>query len=138
MGHERGRFTDKSVAVLTEFCTTIVCLAFLDSYLSGSALTQMRSSEGRPDIRKDFPFMSLSRTFQELFILLLGGHLLSPTYGHLFFPHPLCPLAGMKKRRDMCIQVLIRYPGLKSDSWVGDFEVAIRVLNLISYHPELG
>ena len=53
-----------------------------------------------------------------------GGHLLSPTYGHLFFPHPLCHLAGMKKRRDTCIQVLIRHPGLKSDSWVGDFGVA--------------
>lgn len=42
------------------------------------------------------------------------------------FPHPLCHLAGMKKRRDQCIQVFIRHPGLKSDSWVGDFEVAIR------------
>jgi len=38
----------------------------------------------------------------------------------------------MKKRRDQCIQVLIRHPGLKSDSWVGDFEVAIQAFFTIS------
>ena len=28
-----------------------------------------------------------------------GGHLISPTCGHLFFPHPFRHLAGMKKKR---------------------------------------
>jgi len=48
--------------------------------------------------------------------MIPGGQLFSPTCGHLFFPHPLCHLAGMKKRRDQYIQMFIRHPGLKSDS----------------------
>jgi hypothetical protein len=49
-------------------------------------------------------------------------------------------IAGMKKIRDQCIQAPIRHPGLKSDSWAGDFsaatggefEVAIRVRDHLS------
>ena len=53
-----------------------------------------------------------------------SGHLFSPTCGHLFFPHPLCHLAGMKKRRDQYIQVLLCHPWPNSGSRVGDFGAA--------------
>ena len=42
------------------------------------------------------------------------------------FANSLCRLAEMEKRKDQCTQVHIRYPWLISDSWVRDFEAAIR------------
>lgn len=47
------------------------------------------------------------------------GHPKYPTCGHLSFPHLYFHLRGMKKEKDMVIQVRIRHTELKSESQGG-------------------
>ena len=77
--------------------------------------TQIFPLQSPENTWRDEIFKFLNNKLDEI-VFHPGGHLLSPTCGHLFFPHPSCHLAGMKKRIDQYMQLVIRHPRLKSDS----------------------